>query len=157
MSRALSMPILLALALSACADREEPVAPEPVEDEQDAPEPVSIIRDDVRAEAGADVFVYDDADQLTARSLGSGDSFFGNFFGTGGDGAPPGQRAATPPPSSATASVASEYSPVPGIIATPRMLNGTSSGASCAGRVTSNENCGTRLPNRPRSRSSNTT
>ncbi|SDW48983.1 hypothetical protein SAMN04488238_102222 [Roseicitreum antarcticum] len=58
------------------------------------------------------------------------------------------------PASRCTGSVASAYSPVPGISATAR--SGTSPGASAA-RNTSKLNCGTRLPKAPSARSSNTT
>ena len=54
MSRALIAPIVLALTLAACVDRDEPPAPDPAEPGQETEKPVSIIRDDVRAESGAD-------------------------------------------------------------------------------------------------------
>ena len=60
-----------------------------------------------------------------------------------------------------TADVAREYSPVPGINATPRTMRAMSARASGVpasdGCMTSNVNCGMRLPKRARSRSSSTT
>ena len=70
--------------------------------------------------------------------------------------------AAAPGPwSKCTGVVASAYSPVPGISATPRSEPGRSGTSSSmlrqAGRSTSKVNCGTRLPKGPRSKSSITT
>ncbi|MBW0145405.1 OmpA family protein [Sphingomicrobium clamense] len=56
MSRAYLTPLVLALALAACGDRDTAEEPTPTIGEPgETEEPVSIIRDDVRAEAGADL------------------------------------------------------------------------------------------------------
>lgn len=55
MRRALILPLALATSLSACVDRDgNEAAPDPLDNTMTQEKPVSIIRDDVRAESGAD-------------------------------------------------------------------------------------------------------